>query len=464
MKKKFFLSLALLIAFVFIAASCSQTDVEEKFDVSLFDENATPDLNGFDCLIRQEYGDESVICFKRDTVIADAILKRISDINTEFNCNVHTETGNGNYLRDYITRLYAGDYVGEIAVATTPMYIASAGILYPLDGLLDYIDYYDSSKYGSAGLLELGMVDGVPYVVTPMSWAGMQMTYTYNIFAVNEMLVKKYNLNDPRDYVENGEWTFDTFYNVLPDYNIDDGDFQATAMNATWTFTMDIAFMNGFDFAKQNSDGTYSANMEDTKLVEALDWCSKLLVDRRDCITFDGHSEMVSNFINNKTVLANTSFTHLIHNISYDAEDYGVVPFPCGPSGTYGQWSGACSDFETFGIFINAKEPEMSAMILSELLEPLDGFTTEDEMRAYASTVFYDSRDVDFFLENTKYLRNNYWTYGVYDIFSNAKELCKVGKSGAEIIGKIGESTNAIIEEYILPNYDLINDLKANGK
>jgi len=464
MRKKLFLSLALLVVVVFFAVSCAQNTENEDFDVSLLDENATLDLNGFDCVILQQYLDGFVIHFKQDTVVADAILKRIADINGKYNCNVSIASGDDNYLQQYITKVYGGTYVGEIALSHTPMYIAKAGILYPLDGLIDYIDYYDTSKYGTSGLLELGMVDGVPYVVTPMSWAGMQMTYTYNIFAVNEMLVKKYNLNDPRDYVENGEWTFDTFYNVLPDYNIIDGEFEAKAMNATWTFTMDIAFMNGFDFAKQNSDGTYSANMEDPKLVEALDWCSKLLVDRRDCITFNGHSEMVSNFINNETVLANTSFSHMVNEITYDAEDYGVVPFPCGPSGTYGEWRGACSGFDAFGIFINAKEPEMSAMILSELLEPLDGFTTEDEMRAYASTVFYDSRDVDFFIDNIKYIRNNYWTYGVFDKFANAKDLCKVGKSGTEIIGKIGEATNALIEEYILPNYDLINDLKANAK
>lgn len=441
--------------------SCAQQEAEQIPVYNDFESNEI-DFEGYECVIVQSFDETHPFQYPEGTLLADLYLQRLKDISEDWNCEISIDCVTvGGYLDSTIAFIAAGTHLGEIACTTTPYNLVSSGVLYPLDVLKDHLDYTNAEKFDSLGLLEHGMKDGVVYTVSPVLWPGKQASYSYNIFAVNEGLIKRYGKVDPRDYVENGEWTWDTFEKVLPDYQIDDGDTQATAMNVTWNFTLDIAMMNGVDYVKRNDDGTLSPAFDSVNFAEAFDWCAKLFTEKADYITYEGHYEMIDGFINDEIVLANTSLTHMLNEIIYDSEDYGIVPFPCGPRGTYGVWPAAVNSFDCMGIYINAKHPEAAAKIIDRMFEPFEGYETIEDIKQYASTIFYDSRDVEYFTTYLENIRWDYWLVGIYDYFGYAKDQAKRGIGSAEIISKYSESVNSLIEKYVIPNAEFIN--QTNG-
>lgn len=449
MKRICVIAFALLLTF--FAVSCAETSESESFDIEMGVISDKIDLNGFECPIVQAYDESIVLHYPQDTLLSDAVLKRMSDIGNEWNCNISIVSGSEDHLRPEITKILANVYIGEMGYSHCAFLMANAGCFCDLSAFSDSIDLKDTKKYGSLGVREAGIVNGVSYAVSPALWAGKEMTFTYNIFAVNESIIKKYGLTDPRDYVENGEWTWDGFYNHLPEYQITDGEITYTAANITWHFVGDIAMNNGATLTKQNDNGEYVPNLDSENWVQSLDWCTKLFTERADCIEYLGHYSMIDAFNNQEIVLAHTSFSHMIESIIYETEDYGVVPLPCGPLGEYGKWCGLMSGYDSIGIFINAKEPEIDAMIINRLFEPLDGYETEEARYAYASTIFYDSRDCDLFMNYLNYVRWDYHQVS-FKFWDEAKEYCKVGKSSSEILGKLLDRYNGMIEEYLIPN------------
>lgn len=447
----------LMILFLTIGTcSCGQ-EQEEEFDLdidSLYD-GGTVDLEGYECIIIQSFDLEQPFCYPLDTLMADSVLKRMSDIEKELNCIITLTAEPNSYLGGTITKVYSGVHVADIGYTHQPSGLVQASVLHPLDVLKDYIDYMDSDKFGSLGMLEMGMKNGVPYTVAPVAWPGKQMSYAYNIFSVNEDLISRYGKVDPREYVENGEWTWATFENVLPEYKIDDGDFSAIAVNFTWSL-VDLAYTNGASLLEVDDAGNASPALDSEAIAETFDWFSNLYKRYPDCIGTLGYSEMTSGFLAGEIVMAQTSFSHMMGDIVYEMGNYGVVPMPCGPRGTYGVWPSAFSDFDSFGIYINAKEPEGAAMIISRMCDPIEGYETLEDIQDYASGIFYDSRDVEFFTTYLKNTRWNYWTVGIFDYFGKAKDAAIKGSSSAEIIEKYAPAASELVKEYVVPNYEFI--------
>ncbi len=457
MKKK--ISCLLLLVMVFGICSCAQTEQPESFDMDIDDlyDGDTIDLNGYECAIIQSFDLEQPFCYPLDTLMSDFVLKRMSDIGKELNCTVTLIAEPNSYLEGTITKVYGGVHVAEIGYTHQPSKLVQASVLYPLDILRDFLDYMNADKFGSLGLLEIGMMNGVPYTVAPVAWPGKQMSYAYNIFSVNEDLIARYGKVDPRDYVENGEWTWDNFEKVIPDYQIEDGDFEATAVNFTWSLA-ELAMMNGASLISVTDDGRAVPALNSAAIAETFDWFSRLYANHSDCITTLGYNEMTSGFLAGEIVMAQTSFSHMMGDIVYEMGNYGIVPMPCGPRGTYGEWPSLFSDFDSFGIYINAKEPEGAAMVIDRMCDPFEGYETLDDIQQYASGFFYDKRDVEFFTTYLRDVRWNYWTVGIFDYFGNAKSEAIKGASSAEIIEKYAEAASAIVEEYVVPNYEFIKE------
>jgi hypothetical protein len=459
------ISCLLLLVFVFGICACGQTQQEEEFNLDLdaLYDGGTVNLDGYECIIIQSFDLEQPFSYPLDTLMSDAVLKRMSDIGKEFNCTVTLTAEPNSYLEGTITKVYSGVHVADIGYTHQPSKLVQASALHPLDVLRDYVDYMDSDKFGSLGMLEIGMKDGVPYTVSPSSWPGKQMSYTYNIFSVNEDLISRYGKVDPRDYYENGEWTWSTFETVLPDYQIEDGDFTATAVNFTWGL-IDLAFVNGANLIKVDDAGNAKPALDSAVIAETFDWFSNLYKRYPDCIGVLGYNEMTSGFLAGEIVMAQTSFSHMMGDIVYEMGNYGVVPMPCGPNGTYGEWPCAISDFDSFGIYINAKQPDGAAMVISRMCDPIEGYETLEGLQDYASGIFYDSRDVEFFTTYLKDARWNYWTVGIFDYFGNAKNDAVKGASSSEIIEKYAPAANALVEEYVVPNYDFIKQYEEFNK
>ncbi len=459
------ISCVLLFVIVFGICSCSQTEHPESFDMDIDDlfETDTVDLSGYECVIIQSYDLEHPFQYPIDTLMSDNILKRMSDIEKELKCTITLTAEPNSYLEGTITKLYGGAYVAEIGYTHQPSRLVQASALYPLDVLQDFLDYMNADKFGSLGLLEIGMMNGVPYTVAPVAWPGKQMSYTYNIFSVNEDLISRYGKVDPRDYVENGEWTWDNFEKIIPDYQIEDGDFKATAVNFSSALA-DLAMMNGASLISVSDNGSAVPALDSVAIAETFDWFSRLYANHSDCITTLDYYGMTAGFLAGEIVMAQTSFSHMINDIIYEMGNYGIVPMPCGPRGTYGKWPSLFADFDSFGIYINAREPEAAAMVIDRMCDPFEGYETLEDIQQYASGLFYDQRDIEFFTTYLRDTRWNYWTFGIFDYFGDAMKEVLKGASSAEIIEKYADAANALVEEYVVPNYEFIKEYEEYDK
>jgi ABC-type glycerol-3-phosphate transport system substrate-binding protein len=457
------ISLMLIMLLVLFASGCSQNVPSEEQEIQ---EEETPaiDMGGYTCKIMQEYPTEQTLKYPQDTLLADAALERMASLSEKYNCSITVEGETSNaYLQALISPLIAGQYFGEIACTHQPWYLAHSDCLYPLTEVQEYLDFTNYEKFGSVGLLELGMANGVPYTVYPILWPERQSSYTYNILAFDVNFMKANGLTDPREYMDQKIWNWDTFEKVLRDYTFNIGEDKIYGLMSLWPMVGDIVYANGGNFVETKEDGTLVNGLFDKKVIEAIDWCTKLFTEYSDCIKKQTDYETgVKQFINNEGVLYHTSFSHLLQSVVYEVDNFGIVPLPCGPSQTYGVWSSIIADPDsTFGIFYNAENPEYAARIINDMLEPFEGFETKEQLKKHAQSVFFDDRDIDFYLSYLDNTRANYWPSGTHEIWNKIRNECAKGVSGTESVQKYASTLDSIIDEYLKPNYEFINSLPA---
>ena len=462
------IAVILVALMVFVVCACSQNDNEEfSLDFNDGRDGDINDFDGFKCVIMQNHMAEtaatSLFSYPSGTLMEDLLLQRIKDIENGYNCTIEVKTDGTVRVDSIVPVLASGSFVSDILFTCGPSTFIRAGFMYPLDVLEDYIDYTDTFKYGGLGLLEQGVYNSVPYCVTPARWPGKQTTTSFGVFAINENIVTRYGLTDPRDYVENGDWTWETFENVIPDYQIDDGSVQTTAVNMTWSI-MDFAMMNGADYYSIEPDGTVIPAIDSEYIAEAIDWCSHLFTIHKDCITFLGHDDMLKRFLNDEIVITKTAVDHIIRFMSYKMDNFGVVPMPCGPHGTYGKWVNAYNENIAFSILYNTNDAACSAIVIDNLCEPFKGYETDEDLKDYMRTIFFDDRDIDVIMNYFQNARWNYWGHANLETyFNNAKTFAISGKSATEFLAKYADQTSKLVVENIVPNVEFLENFRNSA-
>ena len=157
--------------------------------------------------------------------------------------------------------------------------------------------------------------------------------------------------------------------------------------------------------------------------------------------------------INGEAMMTLTEFQRVFNDIAYKVDDYGIVPFPCGPQGTYGKWAAVLEGTEGFSILANANEPEAAAQVVNAILEPFKGYEGREELlNYYSDSILFDRRDAELFLDINKYAHYSYAQEGGDAFFNNAAGAI-LKKSGAEIIQQFGNQMEEVVDKYIAPNY-----------
>jgi hypothetical protein len=153
--------IAIILMFAFFAvmlSSCGQSG-EEPEEI----ESTEPqiDMGGYYCKILQETKTIDPFTYPENTVFADTMLKRISDVEGMFNCDIDlSNEGDADQalLKYVMSNMAAGTDIGEMIFSSNSNMganFAYAGYLYPLTELKDILDYENSEKYGGSNILEL---------------------------------------------------------------------------------------------------------------------------------------------------------------------------------------------------------------------------------------------------------------------------------------------------------------------
>ena len=125
-----------------------------------------------------------------DTPQYDAYMKRLANTEKEFNCKIIT----GEVLEDVNLSLdvMAGAYCVDIVLGG-PLDLVESSMMYPLNGFDGLLDPYEE-KFGGLRYLEMGMVKGTPYLVTPTMWPGFEPKGF--VLAYNRTMFNEYGLTD----------------------------------------------------------------------------------------------------------------------------------------------------------------------------------------------------------------------------------------------------------------------------
>ena len=459
--KRIFASILLSAMILAMFSACSGTEV--TLLNFLPDGDFTMDLNNKVVTIGTELNSDSddepdtIFEHAANTTMYDAILNRLDSLEKKYNCQIEfLDCGYGNQMIANMMPLAStGDPEIDIIFGHNSNmlgHFAVDGILYPLDQLKEYINYEDSEKFGSAGLLEAAMVNGVPHAVQPVQWAGFTNSFAFYI-TWNRALFSEFGLPDLHEYYENGTWTFDSYENLFSAYEaVADEDIDLSYIQRGF-FTYASMLANGVKFCANDGTQFYS-DFNSDKSYKAIDWSLNLYNRYEDVIFFHDYAYGYEDYCEGKVMMMPANTKTITQSVPYYADfEFGVMPFPCGPDAEYGEWANFVESLRGFAISTFSDVPEAAATIINDLCEPFSEISNESGLKDYyREQVFFTDLDTEIFLEVGKHVRHLYTAHGmaIYDFMTSIKGA----QSVAQLIQTHENPIEALVLEQIRPNYE----------
>lgn len=399
---KFFL---ILLVLSFILTACNAAS-EEIFDL---DFNIVPgdiDLGGVNIVYEigldpSIFDSPNCLGYEMDTQFGDMAVKRLKDVQNNLNCTVTVNyTNNFNSCRNFVAASYSGTFLCDVISGISDMWRgpAQVGMLIGLTEIEDYIDFRNEEKWGNRNILEVIYHEDDLYGIVPLLWPEVSVSYS-GITVVNENLISSIGATDPRDYLENGEWTWDKFEEVLETYYRAEGNevkhYSLTC--SSHSFGAMYLMSNGFRMSYENENGELAPGL----LTNAA---SAAMKEARDVFygplahTIDSEGNAVDSLIGGTTVLGcvgSDSIIGLNGKIAKEMENFGLLSWPTGPDVEPGYAAGFHSNIDRCIVFSRASNyPESTAAVISAIYEPFEEYQTIDDIIALMSkNYFFDDRD-----------------------------------------------------------------------
>ena len=474
----------LAIALIAVISATTMTACAEKVTLLEFiDANADAvTFGGFELkLLQLEESDIGSISlsegnlfgYPATTTLSDAAFKRVSDVENALDCKIAVSYAKIaqedliiRYMGDnlHYDAMYSADHDGALEAA-------DAGILLPLEDYMDYANLLDTEKYGAVNVQEIVSFHGSIYGLCPVTWPYKQPR-TIGLMVYNMDLINQYGKINPQEYLENGTWNWDALETIIKDYYVLEGDKEIHSIAArNFDFARLLAQSNGVELAQLDSNGELVLNYGSEAHIEALQWYKDVVTENLEVFEgefFSGNplswTDVAEAIIDGTSMCGITAPDILYYKIIYEASNIAVTPFPCGPRGTYGEWTGVIEGQECFAVFKNTDEPEIVISILDAICEPLEGFETEEQLLDYiGNSVLYSVEDAEIVLNLHDFARYSYWSeeksININDLYRDASSQLDE-KTPAQIIGEYQTQISQYLEDYIIPNLPIYEIIK----
>ncbi len=398
----------------------------------------------------------AIFAFDTNTMYGDAILGRIADVEKKLGVEIEFDKELDG-MQSMGPKLMAGTYVADVVNYSDfggMQNFAQAGMLLPMNGF-EHIDLSETWKYGGPNVLEGAMINSVPYAVQPVSWPHWEAMGISSII-YNTELVDEYALTDPHEFWENENWYWDEFEEAYlkPPINMEEDEWVISASEKV--FWYGLMYSNDVQYVTSNANGEFTVNAKPQSLIEAVQEGGDWYRDYRDKI------ELFSDFWTHENydeglAIFTVSGPTLTVSAGIDVVS-GLMPFPCGPSATYGNWCQAFDRIEGWGIPITSNEPEITAHVISELFEPLDEYLGVTLEEYYKEMMFNTEIDAEIYMELIKDVRYDYTFAGGADLMrsvnNNFSSAIKSGRAANETADAYAGQITSIMTQYALPNYE----------
>lgn len=462
---------ALLLAFCFcfgILTACGES--VELLDFTY--EKSVTDMDGYVFTLMQtmasdsssgKLSDENIFGYIANTTFGDAVRKRIADLEEKHNCTIEIKTTD--YNGELVTSMVIAESMKYEAMFSScheiTMDAAASKALLPVTDYEEFVDFRNEEKYGSANVFEINSYKGNMYGLTPISWV-YKDPRAIGLMVFNMEHVNRYGIRDPREFLESETWNWDALEYVLKNCYVQEADKEIYAMAARpFDFVKLMAMSNGMNLAYYDESKVVQSDFNSSKMIEAIEKYGHFIEEYKD--HFRSTSEALNwqdieeSFCDDQDTMACiTAPNVLFYEIIYDVSEFAVMPFPCGPSGNYGEWASALEASECFSVFKSAKEPEYAFTLIDGIAEPLEGYETKDLIADYLGELaLYSESDADIVLNIYKHGEYTYWTeddgFNLDTMYKTAAR--NAGKKApSEVIGTYQMKLNNYIDEYIAPN------------
>ena len=475
LKKTISLAIASVLS-LSAATACAQESTLLSFIES---GTGKTDFDGYVCKLGQSTQSDSTgmiidennpFGYKENTGLADAALSRLAEVEKELNCKIELSLIEVS-LQVLSAQLLADSVKQEILYSPSHALMhrtAEAGYLEKVNEYRDYIDFTNTEKYGAVNIQEMNAFDGDIYAVSPVTWMYKQPR-ALELIVINDDLRAQYNTPDPKEYIENGNWTWESFEKFIAGSSYKSDDKVVYSM-ATRGFDLAklLAYGNGFRLAYETADG-YGTDFGADNFMEAAQFYYDLRAKHQDKFTPDMGDWVDVNeaFMDlQNSVSCITAASILYNDIVYKVQNYSIAPFPTGPKGEYGKWPSAIEATESFSVFRTGEHPSENFTIIDKICEPLEGFETEEDRFQYLSTnVVYTIEDAEYAMNI--YKNGIYTNWTVTDSAENGfDDLWRAGladgavdgddpRSISVVLDELKDIYPALIEEYIVPNFPI---------
>ena len=465
-------SVLILACFMFISA-CSQS-VEL---LSFIDDNDSGEtMDGLTLYFKASFGledptdddeDAKYLGYTLNTTFADMAIERVAKVEKELDVNIELSPECKDSLDDIIYLLASGG--GKMDANIGMDYdVAPMSELYrafiPLSYVSDYIDIYDSAKWGSPERLELFAWNGEIYGVVPNYWPELQFASSDFILVANIDYIKSIGQDDPRDYFENGVWTLEKLEELIPVYAQVSTDANETvygySANERHLYELLMQYY-GVDWAQKKDDGSWEMGSLTTEGRQAAQklrdyWSGEL----SSMIFFDSVGDQAAKWAEQKVAISTmhtVSLTEPTGDIPSAGYEYGVLPFPSQDGKTiFGQFE---RNVEAIFITSFSEHYEEAARVISAIYEPFEGYEDEDTLKEiYNNSIFFDERDTDIVFELVNSLRVMNQNAEFVDInYAISEELATSEVS--TVLEKYSVKLNAILEEELIPIKETMEEL-----
>lgn len=408
MKKIVSLLLLSALCFSVVLAGCSATpEIPEEEEGRIYFYDAT-----FTIMTAwpEEFRDKA-----GSSTTNDKMMQRYADLKSEYGVNIDFLVSGYDdadiiMLQNQIAGRGCAELVDCSARDGYAMYKSS--MIVPLEEV-NGIDL-TNEKWGTPVFRVYGKFDGKDYGFYSYYWENIPQVS--GILFSNTALFERFNLDDPHELIEKGDWTWETFRNILAQSTFKDGEisYKGLISGNNVDLLKSAIFSNGGEFISENN-GFYTCNLESSQASAAFDYI--LSLSNAGCLDSDGGIEaftvdQTSPFYFGEShygTIYTTSST-AVNNPTLLLDSYGMLQFPHGPSGA----PGTVSSFVHGGrrlFFVSDVtnwDTDEIGTVSDLLFEPLPG-SEESGWKYIASTyVFHYDEDFNDYVNTINNVRYDY--------------------------------------------------------
>ena len=401
--------------------------------------------------------------YNTGSYFGDMAMKRVMDVEEKFNCKLNM-INEPDLASQLLMHSAAGSSPVDFAIMENfDRTLPRSGLLCPISELSGHIDYSDSAKWGAENLLTSLVWDGKLYGVIPVSWPEYNLTVVDFAIVSNTDAIRSSGHTDPREYVENGDWTREKFAECVNDYYSKVLTTSHYGLGVYDPHFYEMALYSSGACAAIETDNGWISGIHTAEGQEALEWARKFLnvtckysVFHSDDPAAPGVQLFNEGLI--KLLLCRTTNAFFSNDpqyektFSYDIENYGIIPFPTAPNIDSDYWAGIYESAANVLVFpVLSESKDVAAMIANEIFEPFENYPTSSLDKLYLDTLFFDVRDVELM---SQFVSNCSYSFADEGLRYISQMCSSENKSIAQILEATEEVYQTYIDENIAPVMD----------